>query len=519
MKLSVALALAAALYAQSPEARLIDQAAQALGGKDKLLSLKSLTIYGYGQLAYQDGGGNITSSPDAPQKWANIRDSKRTIDLSSPDIRNGRMRLEQRQYQDFVFATAAGMTGAQRTIQSLDGNLAFNTNANGQSQRADPAARQRRIDLLDNPAVLIRTALDPVSKLTNLRTESSRRVMDLTTPSGDQITFALDTSTNLPSWMQWVSAHPNYGDVTYRTTYTGYQDEQGIRLPFGYNTVMDFRNIVYRKFYVDRYGINERIADLAIPPATRAAAPSSAPRYTIEAIPVAKGIWYMKGGAGNSTLYEFADHLTLFECYGNEASTLAIIAKARSTVPGKPVTQCIVSHHHIDHSGGVRAAVSEGLELVTHRGNVDYFKEVVGRPAKLFPDALGRNPKPLKILAVDEHLKLKDSAMEIDLYRAISNSHMANALFAHVPGLNLVSQGDFTDETWEQSFWANTYPASVAYWKLKVDRDLSVHGNMHTYAEVLDQLRAQVKGAQALCAKAEAASLPLQGCPVVNLVQ
>ena len=62
MKLSVALALAAALYAQSPEARLVDQAAQALGGKDKLLSLKSLTIYGYGQLAYQDGGGNITSS-------------------------------------------------------------------------------------------------------------------------------------------------------------------------------------------------------------------------------------------------------------------------------------------------------------------------------------------------------------------------------------------------------------------------------------------------------------------------
>ena len=96
--------------------------------------------------------------------------------------------------------------------------------------------------------------------------------------------------------------------------------------------------------------------------------------------------------------------------------------------------------------------------------------------------------------------------MEIDLYRAISNSHMANALFAHVPGLNLVSQGDFTDETWEQSFWANTYPASVAYWKLKVDRDLSVHGSIHTYAEVLDQLRAQVKGAQALCAKAEAAS-------------
>jgi hypothetical protein len=515
MKLLLVLFCAATVYAQSPEARAVNAAAEALGGKAKLLALRSLTIYGYGQLAYQDGGGNVTSSPDAPQKWANIRDSKRTIDLAS-----SRMRLEQRQYQDFVFAYAANMTGAQRANQILDGNIAFNVSSNGQAQRVnDAAARQRRIDMLDNPVVLIRTALDAKSKLANLRQDGGRQVIDLTTPAGDAIIFAMDAATNLPAWMQWTAPHANYGDVTYRTTYSGYQDEQGIRLPYGYNTVMDFRNIVYRKFYADRYGINDPTGDLAAPAAIRSATAPAAPAYTIEAIPVAKGIWYMKGGAGNSSLYEFADHLTLFECYGNEASTLAIIAKARATVPGKPVTQCIVGHHHIDHSGGARAAVSEGLELVTHRGNVDYFKEVIARPAKLFPDALGRNPKPLKILAVDEHLKLKDSAMEVDLYRAISNSHMANGLFAHVPGLNLVSQGDFTDETWDQSFWANTYPASVAYWKLTVDRDLSVHGNMHTYAEVLDQLRAQIKGAQALCAKADAAGLPLQGCPVVNLVQ
>jgi len=510
-----ALVAAAALSAQTPERRAVDAAAQALGGKEKLAALQSLTVYGYGQLAYQDGGGNITASPDAPQKWSNIRDSKRSIDLL-----NSRMRLEQRQYQDFVFAYAANMTGAQRTNQGLDGNIAFNMGANGQAQRAsDATARQRRIDMLDNPAVLIRTALDAKSKLANLRKEGARQVMDLTTPAGDKVTFALDGATNLPAWMSYVAPHANYGDVTYRTFYTGYQDEQGIRLPYGYSTFMDFRNVNYRKFYVDRYGVNEKLGDLAAPDGVRSAPLPAAPSYAIEAVPVAKGIWYLRGGAGNSTLYEFADHLTLFECYGNEASTLAVISKARQTVPGKPVTQCIVGHHHIDHSGGLRAAVSEGLEIVTHRGNIDYVREVTSRPAKLFPDALARSPKPLKILAVDEHLKLKDPAMEVDLYRAISNNHMANGIFAYVPRDKLVSQGDFTDETWEQSFWANTYPASVAYWKLQVDRDLSVHGNIHTYAEVLDQLKKQVVGAQVLCAKADVAGLPLQGCPVNNLVQ
>jgi hypothetical protein len=38
------------------------------------------------------------------------------------------------------------------------------------------------------------------------------------------------------------------------------------------------------------------------------------------------------------------------------------------------------------------------------------------RGAKLFPDALGRSPKPLKFIAVDDHLKLKDATNEIDIF-------------------------------------------------------------------------------------------------------
>ena len=73
-------------------------AAEALGGKNRILALKTLTIYGYGQQAYQNGGGNITASPDAAQKWVNVNGLQRTIDLE-----HGRMRLQQRLVQDFVF--------------------------------------------------------------------------------------------------------------------------------------------------------------------------------------------------------------------------------------------------------------------------------------------------------------------------------------------------------------------------------------------------------------------------------
>jgi hypothetical protein len=47
-------------------AQVIDGAASALGGKPRLLALKTLKIEGYGQLAYMNGGGNISSSPGRP---------------------------------------------------------------------------------------------------------------------------------------------------------------------------------------------------------------------------------------------------------------------------------------------------------------------------------------------------------------------------------------------------------------------------------------------------------------------
>ena len=49
--------------------------------------------------------------------------------------------------------------------------------------------------------------------------------------------------------------------------------------------------------------------------------------------------------------------------------------------------------------------------------------------------------------------------------------------------------GGLVDEGWDISFWGNSYPDSVNYWKLQVDKDLPVHGNIHTYQEVLALIR------------------------------
>ena len=161
-----------------------------------------------------------------------------------------------------------------------------------------------------------------------------------------------------------------------------------------------------------------------------------------------------------------------------------MIEKARSLVPGKPLTEVIVSHHHFDHTGGLRAAVAEGLTVVMQRGNEGLIREVTSRPAKLFPDALGRAPKALKFRAVDDHLKLADSSMEIDVYRVVANSHMTDGLLVHVPRERLLVQGDLFDVSWEVYWWGSSYMDNVKFRNLHVERDLPVHGRILPFTMV-----------------------------------
>jgi glyoxylase-like metal-dependent hydrolase (beta-lactamase superfamily II) len=501
-----------AAWGQTPEMKTVNAAAEALGGKDRILSVKTIRIDGYGQQAYQNGGGNPTGSPDAPQKWVNINGMVWTFDLE-----HNRMRRQQRLVQDFVFAYARNMNGDTRADQRLDGDVAWNVGANGRAARAnDAAARGRRIDMLNNPLVIVRTALDPSTKLSNLRTEGKTQVMDLTTAKGDKIRFAVDTETHLPAWMSWVGPDGNLGDVTYTTHWVGYQLENGVRLPIGYNTTQDWRNVVWSKLYIDKNTVDSPVEDLAAPEAVRTAAPPLAQPPQVTVTPIAKGVWYLHSTGGSSTAFEFEDHITLFETYGSEANAEAIIGKARTLVPGKAVTQVIVSHHHFDHSGGLRAAVAEGLTVITQRGNVGIFQEMTARPAKEFPDALGRNPKPMKVIPVDEKLVLKDSLMEVDIYRVMRNNHMPDGVMAYIPSAKAVAEGDLVDEGWDIVWWGDSYDATVKYWNLQVEKDLPVHGNIHSYEEVLQYLRKQIKNTQDLCDHAESSHLTLQGCPVVN---
>jgi hypothetical protein len=497
---------------QRTPATFVARAAEALGGAARLQAVKTITVAGYGEAAYMNGGGNISASPDAPQKWVSIPEYEKTIDLE-----HGRMRVRQRNHQNFVFAGLAGYLGAPNPgVALLDGDVAYILAANGRAARAGgQAVRARRFDMLNNPVVLVRAALDAQARVANLRAERTLQLGDVTVATGETLTLAIDGTSGLPAWVRWMTHDENLGDVTFRTSFTGYLPVKGVMLPMGYNTVLDFRGVVQNKLYVDKNAIDEPPDELAAPPDVRSAAAPVPAAPAVEATRVGQGVWLLHGNGGaNSILFEFADHLTMFEAPSSQAWTKALIERARATVPGKPLTELVVSHHHFDHTGGIRQAMAEGLTIIAHKGTEGLFREIASRAGTIAPDALGPTPKPLKFKAVDDHLRLGDATMQVDLYHVVSNSHMAEALFAYVPRDRLLVEGDFFDVGWELYWWQKTYADNIAYRRLQVDRDVPVHGRVVPIAQALEDIQRMTKAAEDVCSRTRAAGVFTPGCPV-----
>ena len=48
--------------------------------------------------------------------------------------------------------------------------------------------------------------------------------------------------------------------------------------------------------------------------------------------------------------------------------------------PDKPISHVVVSHHHNDHTAGIRSYIATGATLAAHETGVDFFKMQISRP-------------------------------------------------------------------------------------------------------------------------------------------
>ena len=347
---AIAVFAAGAASAQPLTARdVLEQAAEAMGGLERLRALDNIVLTGFGQIVSQQGGGNLSPDPRAPQKWQATNAVERSFDL-----KNGRALYEDRQAPMFPFAAA-------------------------RPELWSPSRRvQTGLAALDHPLPALLAALAPETTLGVVHTEDGLVVVEFTIAAGDTLWLAMESSTHRPAWVRWIAPSTTLGDVTNTAYFTGYLPFDGIWLPVGFTTSIDWRDTTTAVLHADSYRLDAELEPFSAPPSGAGGGAGATASATL----VVPRVWDVRFGTNGGAVVEFADHLTMFEAYANEAATFARIDLANTLVPGKQVTEVIVSHHHFDHAGGLRAAVARGLTIIAERGNEQIFREMVARDRK-----------------------------------------------------------------------------------------------------------------------------------------
>ncbi|HZD20867.1 MAG TPA: MBL fold metallo-hydrolase [Burkholderiales bacterium] len=160
---------------------------------------------------------------------------------------------------------------------------------------------------------------------------------------------------------------------------------------------------------------------------------------------LAPGVFHVVGGSHNSLLVEMADHLVMVDAPVSDAQSLWVVNTARQRFPGKPIRWLVLTHHHMDHAGGMRAILAEGAVLVVGQGAAPHYRKALAAPMTRNPDMKPMDFSQVAILEVPESHVISDSrGRQVIAYNMQDNPHAKGLLMVYVPDAKL----GFVTDVW-----------------------------------------------------------------------
>lgn len=404
----------------------LEQVATAMGGAQKILAVKTLTLRGTGH--NYNLGQNKTPDDDLPVY--DVTKYVRVIDFS-------RSQWRQDQTREPRFPTSNPNPQRQRT--GFD-SVAYDITSDTSMRRlVDRTTIERRAELLYHPIGFLQAALAPGAKIVEDAKRGEFRSVHLD-HGGERFTMVVDARTMLPAEIDRTVANATLGDVVLSNEFPKWYVTSDIRLPIEIIQRLD-EDWKISDLVLDGVKVNGDIPDISAPETVKNTKLEFFP-LVVSVDSAAPGVWFLAGGSHNSVAIEMKDHLLLVEAPQGDERTLAVIEKAQSLRPGKPVRAVINTHHHFDHSGGIRAAISKGLTIYTHAENKPFFEDLARRKFTLIPDQLSKSPRRATIQPVIAKRTLRDATRAVELYEVHGSRHSASMLMVYLPAEKLLIEAD-----------------------------------------------------------------------------
>ncbi|HJQ30683.1 MAG TPA: MBL fold metallo-hydrolase [Pyrinomonadaceae bacterium] len=284
------------------------------------------------------------------------------------------------------------------------------------------------------------------------------------------------------------------GDAVQETIFPGYRAVEKIMVPTGRQTRRGGDLIEDVKYTEVRFNTRPPETAFARPEGFEEL-PAPAPLPARET-KLAEGVYLFESGA-NSLVVEFDTYVLVVEPYAGGRGPKPTINKAREMFPGKPVRYVVVTHHHDDHSGGLRSYVANDVTVVTTHANQKYFERMAASAFTMNADDQTRAPrKPLFEFVTGAKRVFTDGRQTVEIINIGPSPHAEEMLVAYLPNEKLVFQGDLVNLPLSGRFVPTTVNDTTLHfydWIIKsglpVQRIAAVHGPSTT----LEDLRAAVE--------------------------
>jgi glyoxylase-like metal-dependent hydrolase (beta-lactamase superfamily II) len=338
---------------------------------------------------------------------------------------------EQRSMRDELnFAQA--VFGGQQQNQQVNADKAWSIGAAGPTPQL-AAAEERQLHIWLTPHGFLKAAM-AAGDATLTSTEGGNMI-SFTALGKFRVEGEIDGDNHVTQ-VKTVIANPVMGDTEVIANYSDYRDFSGIQFP--------------AQIRIDQGGFPlwelnitsvtpDAPADIPVPDAVQAA---TVPPVQTMTVMLAPGVWHVTGGSHHSVVVEFNDYIAVVEAPLDEQRSMAVIAEAKKLAPNKPIRYLLTTHHHFDHSGGLRTYVAEGATIVTHQSNVPFFEKTVVAPATLMPDMQAKNPQKPMFQGVSDKYSITDGKQTIEVYATDGDTHTNEYTLVYLPGPRILVEAD-----------------------------------------------------------------------------